>query len=75
MAVKIVPKIPGWFAKSFNTNNLATDYVDIVYSKRSRLGKLLKVKKTKRINLPKGTKILKIENNYPKVGNVAIKYK
>ena len=71
---KIVPAKKGYFAKKFSSTPLGTEYVDIVYAKRSRLGKLLKVKSKRRINLPKGAKIQLIENNRPKVGQVFITY-
>lgn len=72
---KTVSRKLGFHPINFLTNALGTDYVDIVYRKRGRLSKFLKLKFKKRINLPKGSKIQLIENNKPKVGMVFIKYK
>lgn len=72
---KVVNAKKGYFVKDFKTNPTGTNYVDIIYAKRGRLGQILKLKFKKRINLPKGAKIMIISNNKPKVGQVFIKYK
>ena len=70
----IKPK-KGYSAWNFNTDSLAEKWVEIIYKKRSRLGKILKTVKKKRISLPKGVRLISINNHKPKVGYVTINYK
>ena len=72
---KIVARKIGFYPFAFKSTPLMTDYVDITYRSRGRLGKLLKVKAKKRVRLPKGAKIQLIENHRPNVGQVYIRYK
>lgn len=69
---KIVRNPKGKFAKSFDSDPLGTKYVDIVYGKRSKLGRLLKTTTKKRVKIPKGKRVTSIENNNPRVGSVKI---
>ena len=69
-----MPRKKGFFVRDFGSDSLGEKFVNIKYGKRGRLGKLLKITLGKRINLPRGVRITKIENNKPVVGAVKINY-
>lgn len=75
MGTIIVSKKRGMFVRDFNADSLFEKYVDIKYGMRGKLGKLLKPTFTKRVKIPKGNRITKIENNKPAVGSVKISFK
>lgn len=74
MPKKIIKNPRGMFAKNFMSDPLGRNFVEITYAARNRLGKLLRIKRTRRIKLPRGVKIMRIENNAPKVGFVTITF-
>ena len=75
MATKIVKNPKGTVVRSFQSDSVGRKYVDITYGRRGRLGKFLSVKKTKRVKLPRNSKISLIENNSPKPGFVRINFR
>ena len=67
-------KIKGFSPIDFKTDSLGYKFVEVTYGKRSKLGKLLKVKRTRKWMLPKGMRVRKIENHTPKIGEVTVTY-
>ena len=75
MGIKIVRNPKGKFARNFDTDPLARKYIDIIYRRRGRLGKILPSKTTRRIKVPKGTEVTLIDNNTPRTGSVRITFR
>jgi len=65
----------GYFAIDFDSDSLGYKWVKITFAKRGRLGKLLKIRSQRIVRNLKGMKVIRIENNKPKVSSVTITYK
>lgn len=72
--VKVIVRKKGFFAIDFNSDSLGYKWVKISFRKRGRLGKLLKIKAERIIKVPKGFRVISINNNKPKIGSVTINY-
>ena len=64
----------GYTPIDFHTDPLGQVKVKIIFRKRGKLGKLLGIKKTRDVNVPKGMRVTSINNHTPKVQSVTIKY-
>lgn len=72
--IKIIKNPKGTIAKDFKTNPTGTNFVEIIYGKVNKFSRFLPFKSKKIIKLPKGSKIISIENNKPKIRQVTITY-
>ena len=72
---KVVAPKKGFFVRDFVSDSLGVKYIDLLYTKRGKLGRLLKVRAKKRISVPKGMRVISMENNKPRLGAVTITYK
>ena len=64
----------GHFARDFHTDSLGKRWVLVIFMKRSKIGRLLKLRKKKKIRVPKGFRVIRMENHKPKIGSVTITY-
>lgn len=71
---KVIAPKKGFFVRDFNSDSLGVKYVDLFYAKRGRLGKLLKITAKKRILVPRGMRVIRMENNKPKLAAVTITF-
>ena len=71
---KVIVSPKGYTPIDFDSDALGEKKVKIVFRKRGKFGKLLSMKKTREINVPKGMRVVSIHNHTPKVQSVTIKY-
>lgn len=71
---KVIPKKAGYLIRDFDSDDLGYKFVKIKYVRRGMVGKILK-KYVRKITVPKGMRVIKMENNKPSVGQLTITFK
>ena len=71
---KVIVSPKGFTPINFFSDSLGHKWTKIIFVKRGKLGKLLKIRKTRIVINPRDTRVTRIENHKPRVQSVTITY-
>ena len=72
--VKTTIRKRGYFIIDFDSDPAARKWVKVTFARRGKLGKLLRKRTQRIIKNPRGTKVIRVENNKPRIGEATITY-